>query len=294
MKRYQREKLKYSTKLAIRKMLPNFFLRFIRRRQVPLKKMQTFLAEYRPLTGLAPKFETLAIVVPCYYHDHYLAKTFASIINQTRLPDEVIFVDDHSPDHTDTLLKKLVADYEQLDPGKIKFSIVKNDRNLGQALSLNRGITLAQTDLIMILNDDDYLMHDAVETMFGFFKRYPELALVGGDMTIFTNDDFLDRSDKMIKNIHNPANIKLDITYPADALKFEDFCCLHITHSGSTFVKKKAESAGLYREKKKRIVHFSDRDFQIRLNLLYPVGTTAELPFCFWRSNSSVDSGVNS
>jgi|GEM_PF-674515 len=294
MDKNKKEKLKFERKMAIRKMLPNFFLNLIHRRQVPLKKMEAFLTQYHPLADQGTKLETLAIVVPCFQHAQFLPKTFASIINQTVLPNEVIFINDRSLDETTGVIDRLIKAYEATHPGQIKFTVETNTKNLGQAMSLNKGIELARTDLIMILNDDDYLMHDVVETMLSFFRRYPELALIGGDMISFDNDKTVEKSDKLIKNILDPAQVKLHITSPTDALKFEDFSCLHITHSGSTFVKKKAESAGLYREKKDRIVRFSDRDFQIRVNLLYPVGTTAQLPFCFWRNDSSVDSGVNS
>jgi len=294
--RNRREKQKQDIKMFIRGLLPRWFLNLIRRQQVPLRKMLEFTIEHKPLpNNLTIELKTLAIIVPCYNHDKYLAKTFESIINQTHLPNQVILINDDSKDRTGELIKKLVANYEANDPGKIKFITDNNNHNLGQAMTINKAIKLASTDLIMILNDDDYLMHDAVETILHLFRQNPKLALIGGSNIKFSNDELLDSSNKLIKNIKNPAEIELSITTPEDALKFEDFCCLNITHTGSTFVKTKAISAGLYREKKDRIIRFTDRDFQIRVNLLYPIGTTGDkIPFCFWRADSSVDAGLNS
>lgn len=259
-----------------------------------MQKMLDFQKEFQPLSEQNAKFETLAIVVPCYNHARFLKKTFESIAHQTRLPDEVIFINDHSKDNTREIIDELVETYQASNLGKIKFIRENNSKNLGQAMTLNKAINLANSDLVMILNDDDYLMHDAVEMMFRLFREHQELALIGGLNIDFSSDDFLDHCKKNGAEHIIPEKEELKITTPEDALELEDFCSLNMTHTGSTFVRNKAISIGLYRELKKRIVRFSDRDFQIRMNLLYPVGSSKSIPFCFWRSNSSVDSGVNS
>ncbi len=288
----QKEQRKQNLKLAIRRLLPKWFLSLIRRRQVPLKKMQYFLSSHSPANNSTSTPETISIIVPCYGHGPYLEIMFTSIIKQTRLPDEVILINDYSPDETGLILKRLVAEHQAKKPNQIKFTILTNDKNLGQALTLNRGIETATSDLIMILNDDDYLMHDAVETMFYLFKQEPGIALIGGSMIDFGDNHFLDQHPKLITKQIKLNAINLRITTPADALAFEDYCSLNMAHSASTFIRTKALAAGLYRPKKERIVHFSDRDFQIRMNLLYPVGSTEQVAFSFWRNNSSVDNSL--
>jgi GT2 family glycosyltransferase len=287
---------KYNAKITIRGLLPKWFLELIRQRQVPLNKMMRFKKEFEGKKVNEPtRVRTIAIIVPCYNHSKFLSLTFRSIINQTRLPDQVILIDDCSRDQTSEVIRGLVSDYQKNNPEeKIEFIVRKNEKNLGQALSINRATGLATTDVVMILNDDDYLMHDAIEISLRMLRDRKDLALIGFGNINFDNDNFLETSKKRVEDHFSIKDISLQITTPSDALGFEDFCSLNMTHSGSTFSRKKALSVGLYRNKKDRLVRFSDRDFQIRMNLLYSVGTDNKIPICFWRTNSSVDSGKNS
>ncbi|MCX6712935.1 MAG: glycosyltransferase family A protein [Candidatus Vogelbacteria bacterium] len=278
-------------KMAIRRLLPNWFLGLIRRRQVSLQKMLGFLNEPRVLPPEKEVFNSLAVVLPCYGHARYLPLAFESIIRQTRPPEEVIIIDDRSPDNTAEVIGQLISEYKQSGANQIKFIVQTNNKNLGQCASINKAVELSESDLVMIMNDDDYLMEDAVETMFDLFQKNPQIALIGGSNVGFTEDNILLKKPKKIKDYPGGDPVKLAITTPKDALAFEDYCSLNMTHSSSTFVRIKGVAAGLYRPKKDRLVPFSDRDFQIRINLLYSVGTNVLVPFCFWRSDSSVDSG---
>ena len=68
-----------------------------------------------------------------------------------------------------------------------------------------------------------------------------------------------------------------------------------MTHTGSCFFKIAWEAVGGYRvDKEKRAVPFSDRDFQLRVNAVWPVAVAYETPLTLWRKDSSVDAGINS
>jgi len=292
----EKEARKLKIKLWFRGFLPQWILSLIRRRQVPLDKMFRFKKDFDNKKIDEPtRAETLAIVIPCYNHSQFLSLAFESAIKQTRLPNQLILIDDYSADNTYEIIKKLVSDYQKDNPEtKIEFIVQKNEENLGQALTINRAVNLAKTDLIMILNDDDYLMHDAIGTVLSLFQKNKGLSLIGFGNINFDNNNFLENSKKTARDYYPIEDMILRITGPSDALRFEDYCSLNMTHTGSTFVRTKAISVGLYREKGKRIIRFSDRDFQIRMNLLYSVGICDKFPLCFWRSNSSIDAGKNS
>ena len=292
----KKEAIKLKIKLWFRGLLPRRILPLIRRRQVSLAKMLKFQEDFgNKKIDESTQTETIAIIIPCYNHGQFLPFAFESIIKQTRLPEQVILIDDYSSDSTYQVIQKLISNYRKGNPEtKIEFIVKKNKKNLGQAMTINEAINLAETDLIMILNDDDYLMRDAVETVISLYQKNSNLALIGFGNINFDNNNFIKNSQKMVKDYYPAENIPLKITSPNDALNFEDFCSLNMTHTGSTFSRVKALSVGLYWKKRKRIIRFSDRDFQIRMNLLYSVGTNQELPVCLWRSNSSIDAGKNS
>jgi hypothetical protein len=68
-----------------------------------------------------------------------------------------------------------------------------------------------------------------------------------------------------------------------------------MTHSGSCFFKVAWTAVGGYQvDKTQRVVPFSDRDFQMRVNAVWPVAVAYETPLALWREGSSVDAGLNS
>jgi hypothetical protein len=146
----------------------------------------------------------------------------------------------------------------------------------------------------MILNDDDYLMHDAVEGMLTLFSAHPEVALIGGSSIHFESDGELSALPKL-RAEYAPGEVDaIEIRLPSDVRRYRRFIDLNMTHSGSCFTKSAWHAAGrYYTDKRTRLVPFSDRDFQLRVNALFPVAISPDAPFSFWRRGSSVDHGRN-
>jgi glycosyltransferase involved in cell wall biosynthesis len=257
--------------------------------------LKRFLGEMqlRPPASLpleAPR--SLAVVVPCFNHEAYLPQMFESIVDQTRPPDEVIVIVDGSPDDSVAVIQRLFAAHPLRDGGC--YSMLVNDRNLGQAAGLNRAISAASSDLVMVLNDDDYLMHDAVESMLALFGRYRDVALIGAHSIHFEGAGALAAAQKLSTAYAEPG-LPLVVHRPEDVAGYRSYIDLNMTHSGSTFLKVAWEVVGGYQvDKKRRLVPFSDRDFQLRVNAVWPVGVSNETPFSFWRTDSSVDRERNS
>lgn len=263
--------------------------------EIDIKKISAFIKNHK--TGIVPdqkkeKINTLGIVIPCYNHGKYLEQMFSSVINQTRPPDNVIFVNDGSQDDTLKILNKLINGYK--DKVNINFNIINNETNIGQAASLNKAIDQVNTDLVMILNDDDYLFHDIIEVMFYLFNKYNEVYMIGNHSIHFRNDDHLNLLKKLVSDLVDYNQINLSIHTPEMVMNYKKYNDLNMTHSGSTFYKSAFKACGGYRKKDERIVPFSDRDFQLRMNALFPVGVSYDIPFVFWRNDSSVDREFNS
>ena len=235
---------------------------------------------------------TLALVVPCYRHAAYLPDMLGSITAQTRLPDEVIFVDDCSPDSTREILQRFIAAHPWPAGGRLQ--LLANDRNIGQAASLNRAISAASSELIMILNDDAYLMHDAVESMLTAFGQYRDVALIGATCIGLGGADALAGAAKLSTAYASPA-LPLSYHRPEEVLGYRQPTDLNMTHSSSCFFKAAWAAVGGYGiDKRKRLVPYSDRDFQLRINAVWPVAVAEKTPYAFWRNYSSVDRVRNS
>ncbi|MEI6704039.1 MAG: glycosyltransferase family A protein [Deltaproteobacteria bacterium] len=254
-----------------------------------IRKFLDTVSIVEPLRSEIPPV-SVAVVIPCYGHSSFLVSTLESIANQSRHPDEVIAIDDCSPDQSSEVLEKELARLRER--GNIRCTLLKNDRNRGQAFTLNRGIAAAGSELIMILNDDDYLMHDAVATQFELFERYTEAVMIGGTSIHFCGNEELELHPKTGRSIPGVEKVALSVSLPSDVRSFRHYNDLNMTHSGCCFLKSVWEKVGgYYSEKNKRLVPFSDRDFQLRVNALFPVAVSNDVPFSFWRSDSSVDQG---
>ncbi len=239
-----------------------------------------------------PANPTIAVIVPCFGHVQYLEEMFACITNQTRKPDQIIFIVDESPDHSSELLSKIAKSLDTDFQAIIR--IIKNENNVGQSASINRGVETADTDLILILNDDDYLMHDCIDTILQIFKRFPAAVMVGGTALHFSGES-LKKMAKCIGDSKIETELSIDVREPDDVKKYSRYNDLNMTHTGSCFLKSAWKVVGgYYPDKSKRVAPYSDRDFQIRINTLFPVAISNITPLSFWRNDSSVDSGINS
>ena len=263
--------------------------------EISQKKVRAFIKANKdtakPITFPATR-PSVAIIIPCYGHAPFLEEMFESIKQQTQAPDQVIFVLDQSPDASAEIITRLVQDFQGQTSSQ--FAILHNEKNRGQAASLNRGVEYSTCDLIMILNDDDYLMHDSIQTSVSLLKKYPEAALLGGHSLHFSSEQ-LAQIPKNIQSICTLEDIQIDFRLPQKVLEYRGYNDINMTHSGSCFYKTAWQAiGGYYSDKSKRLVHFSDRDFQLRMNALFPVALSNITPLSCWRNDSSVDQGVNS
>jgi glycosyltransferase involved in cell wall biosynthesis len=236
----------------------------------------------------------VAVIMPCYNHAEYLEAALASLAAQTYRPFEIVCVEDHSTDDTWPRLQRACA---QLPVG-IQATLLRTPHNSGQAAAINLGVASSAASAYMILNDDDYLMHDALEAAVEILNRNSDLFLLGATAIHIAGADQLMANDPrlLIRNsMPDYAQIPLTLYQPADVLKFTRPNDLNMSHSGSIFFKAAWQAVdGYYYEKTKRVIAFSDRDFQLRVASLFPVAVSLQVPFTFWRADSSVDTGRNS
>ena len=92
-----------------------------------------------------PSHQRVAVIIPVY-RAHYLAEALDSVFMQTRPADEVIVVDDGSPDRDQ--LQQAIAPYGS-------GIVVLRQANRGAGAARNRGIAAASAPLVAFLDADD-------------------------------------------------------------------------------------------------------------------------------------------
>ena len=119
--------------------------------------------------GAAPP--RVAAIVPVY-RAGFLADALRSIMSQTRVPDEVIVVDDGSPDRAEVA--------RAIEPFGDRITVIRQP-NLGAAAARNRGLRATTAEFVALLDADDEWYPTFLAELVEMLTRHPELDLVYSD-----------------------------------------------------------------------------------------------------------------
>ena len=121
---------------------------------------------------------TVSMVIPAYKCADTIQRSIDSLLAQTRRPDEIIVVDDGSPDDIGPLLA-VYGDAVQL--------IRKS--NGGAASARNAGIDASTGNMIAFLDADDIWEPDKLRQQLVVFDAHPEVGLVSSRYILVEPDD---------------------------------------------------------------------------------------------------------
>lgn len=106
-----------------------------------------------------------SFIVPIYNVEDYLIKCIESLLAQTYRNFEIILVDDGSTDSS-----ALIADnYAKKWP---QFITVKHQENKGLGGARNTGIELSQGEYLLMVDSDDYVSEQLLETINKYLTQY--------------------------------------------------------------------------------------------------------------------------
>lgn len=225
--------------------------------------------------------ERIEIVIPAYNHAEHLTDAYASVLEQTWTePLTLTFVDDHSTDRTPEVIREIQGSH----PDRLRVKAIRNHRTHRQWASINRAVAASDNGLIVILNDDDMLMPDCLEKTVATYEEHPDIYMLGGSSIWF--DDSTPPPGRPAQALEE---LELRRYEPADAPRYRGLNDLNLTHSSSSFFKVAWRAVGGYYPKRKRLHPRAneDRDFQMRVSALFPVGVYVDYPFAYWRTDSS-------
>lgn len=123
----------------------------------------------------------VSIVVPSYNPGLYLVKALDSVFAQTVRHWQLFLIDDCSNDRSIDLVRAHIS-----DP---RVRLIKNDTNLGQAESLNRGLESVDTEYFFQLDADDWLEPNAVERFLATAETVnDDVGLIVSSVFVFDED----------------------------------------------------------------------------------------------------------
>lgn len=126
-----------------------------------------------------PERAPVSVVIPCWRCRETITRAVESVAAQTRLPREVILIDDASGDGTPTMLHALAARYP---PGWI--TVIEQAANGGPGVARNAGWEKASSPYIAFLDADDAWHPRKLEIQSAWMEAHPEAALTGTRTTV--------------------------------------------------------------------------------------------------------------
>lgn len=97
------------------------------------------------------KEPSVAVIVPNRNDARYLPRCLCSVLDQEAPPDELIVVDDQSTDNSVAVIRSLIA-------GNPRAWLVENPVNLGTNGALNEGLRRTQSDYVLFLASNDFVL----------------------------------------------------------------------------------------------------------------------------------------
>jgi hypothetical protein len=117
----------------------------------------------------------VTVLLAVHDGEPYVRDAVASVLGQTYRDFEFVIVDDASTDGT-------VATIESFDDDRIR--VLRNERNLGQVPSLNRGLREARGEIVARIDADDVSRPARLERQVAALDANPRVGLVGTWMTL--------------------------------------------------------------------------------------------------------------
>ncbi|EHG22415.1 hypothetical protein HMPREF9332_01425 [Alloprevotella rava F0323] len=114
---------------------------------------------------------TITIVTPTYNRAHTLPQLFESLCQQTNQNFDWLIIDDGSSDNTKELCQEFVGK-------NFKVQYIYKD-NGGKHTALNLAIDIVTTELFFIVDSDDFLTVDAIQTILNDWETIKDKDLCG-------------------------------------------------------------------------------------------------------------------
>lgn len=107
----------------------------------------------------------VTILTPTYNRGELLIKLYNSLVNQTNKNFIWLVIDDGSKDNTNEIIRNFI------NKNKINMQYISKE-NGGKHTALNKGIDTIKTELVFIVDSDDYLPDNSIETILMYHNKY--------------------------------------------------------------------------------------------------------------------------
>lgn len=163
----------------------------------------------------------VTVLMPVYNAAKFLREAMDSILSQTFTDYEFLILDDGSTDES----AAIIGSYT--DP---RIRLVRNDRNLRLAATLNRGLELVRGEYIARMDADDISLPERLAKQVAFLDAHPDIGLCGTWAQAFGDAQF------QLLHPADPEHIRAKLLFdsafvhPAVVLRRETFARHHLVY----------------------------------------------------------------
>lgn len=185
-----------------------------------------------------------SIIVLAYKHERYVREALQSAVGQTRKADEIIIVDDASPDSTAQVIRAFIDDNISSP-----LRLICNEENLGVTGSFARAVSASSGDVVFILAGDDVSAPGRIEECLGYLSSRPST------YAVITNASIIDDASRVHGHLENCAGLGkpialnlADIALGDHFLRGRSSCGAAAAYRAAVFREFPPLKAGLYAE----------------------------------------------
>ncbi len=120
----------------------------------------------------------VSVITPTLNSEKYLERTIKSVLNQSYPKIEYIIIDGGSVDKTPEIIEKY--------RGRIAHFVSQPDRGLYDAM--NKGVDIAQGEIIGIINSDDWYQPEGVKLIVSGYLKDREAGVFFGDIQVVSEN----------------------------------------------------------------------------------------------------------
>ena len=122
----------------------------------------------------------VSVVIPSYNHGRFIGRAVDSVLSSSFTELELVIVDDGSTDDTLDVLRPYRT-HPQVR--------VRTQENRGAHAALNVGLSLAEGELLFVLNSDDAYHPERLQRLVGLFRDDPEVVLAASWIEVVDGED---------------------------------------------------------------------------------------------------------
>ena len=130
----------------------------------------------------------VSIITPNFNGENFLNIYFESLISQNKHIREVVIVDNGSTDNSVNIIK----DYQKNLDYPLQIILIQNKKNLGFAKATNQGIKIAQSELLLFLNNDVELNNNSISSLINCIIKDDFIFSSASKMIQFNNRNLID------------------------------------------------------------------------------------------------------